>query len=224
MILKRRVGPNRRDFGDEAEARAGYEGQDVVSGLHGWYHEACLNGNMFVASGAAAGLALLVAHATNGNPTLWNPAGSDVYLEIIALELTYVGVLHCAPGSLYWYITNPAGSNIAATGSPIIVFTNSAPVNCLLGSEKTSKAKWSCVAGDPDFAAAPSLLCNAGFSLATMEDASVPAPFTMLRIYDGSLIIPPGVALTLGSSAATTTATFIPSIFYIETKMPKMLN
>jgi hypothetical protein len=221
MLLTRKVGPIRRDYGDETDGRAGYEGQAIVSNHHGWYHEACLNGNMFVAANAAAGLILSVAGTAGGTPTLWNPAGSGVELEIISLEMTWVSGTNI-PGAVDWYITNPAGGNIAATGSPICTFTHVDPVNCLLGSEKKSKAKWAPAVNT--FAAVPTFLMGAGISLATFAATGVVPPWAILRVYDGGLIVGPGVALSLCSGQASATGVFHVNIFYAENRLPSLPN
>jgi hypothetical protein len=222
MIIKGKVGPIRRDVGDTSELRLGYEGQIIIADLHGRYFEAALNGNMFIATSLTAGVALLVAHATNGNPTLWNPAGSGVMLEIIGMDLAVIDGAN-APLALYWFETNPAGSNIAATGSPILTFTHTAPINAFRGHPNTSKAKWA-GGGVATFATAPTFLMPAGISLNTMAAASTNAPFALKRDYEGGFLVGPGVAVTLGTQVGTTTSKFAYNIFYIETKIPNLPN
>jgi len=221
MILEGKVGPVRRDYGDQSELRSGYEGQLVVSDLHGRYFEAALNGNMFVAQAATAGIALIVAATTGNHPTLWNPAGSGVVLEIVSLELVWISGVN-APGALYWHETNPAGSNIAATGSPVITFTHVAQSNMFRGSEKVSKARWA--PATCTFAVAPTFLMGAGISLNTMAAASTNAPFVLKRDYEGGFIVGPGVAISLCTQAATTTALMGVNIFYVESKIPNLPN
>ena len=221
MILEGKVGPVRRDFGDQSELRTGYEGQLITNNLHGRFFEAALNGNMFVAQAATAGIALIVAATTGNCPTLWNPAGSGVVLEIISLELVWISGVN-APGAIYWMETNPAGGNIAATGSPIITFTHVAPTNVHRGSDKVSRAKWAPAACT--FAVAPGFLMGAGISMNTMAAASTNAPFALKRDYEGGFLVGPGVAISLCTQAATTTALMGVNIHYIETKIPNLPN
>ena len=170
MILEGKVGPVRRDFGDQSELRTGYEGQLITNNLHGRFFEAALNGNMFVAQAATAGIALIVA----------------------------------------------------ATGSPIITFTHVAPTNVHRGSDKVSKAKWA--PATCTFAVAPGFLMGAGISMNTMAAASTNAPFALKRDYEGGFLVGPGVAISLCTQAATTTALMGVNIHYIETKIPNLPN
>jgi hypothetical protein len=221
MMLRGKTGPVRRDTGDEGDIRVGYEGQLITSGLHGHYFETALNGNMFVASTATAGIALIVAATTGNHPTLWNPVGSGVVLEIVKLEVVWISGAN-APGALYWHKTEPAGCNIAATGSPIITFPHVDPTNEFLGSEKKSKARWA--PATCTFLAAPAFLKNAGISLFTCLAATAVAPFILEKWYEGGFIIGPGVALSLCTQAATTTALMGVNIVYVESKLPNLPN
>lgn len=179
---------------------------------NGDFYAQLARGNVFVASTAAAGIALIVPATTGNHPTLWNPAGSGFNLDIVAVELTYVSGNN-APTALEWAITSPAGSAIA-TGGPIATFTNVAPVNALAGAAADAVAKWAPAVNT--YTAAPVFYRSAGISLFTGVAATAVAPFPLIARYNGDFGIAPGAALSLCSQAATTTALFQVSVTYIK--------
>ena len=181
-------------------------------GVQGRYYEITKQGNLFRATVGVAGIALITTATTGNHPTLWNPAGNKFNLSIERLNLTYISGTN-APTGLGWYKTSKPGSS-KATGGVIATWTNVDPINCLVDEGRPSSMLWAPAINT--FATAPAFLLPAGIALATMAAASTPAPFTVFVDYNGSLVIPPNVALSLCSTAATTTALFVVEILFQE--------
>lgn len=173
-------------------------------------------------SNAAAGIALITPATTGNHPTLWNPSNSGVYASIRSLTLSYVSGTN-APTAVEWATTAATGASIG-TGLPIVTFTQ-----VTYGTQTTSgsftptyngfsagtaKCLWSPAVNT--YTVLPTYWRPTGLSLATMAANSTPAPFTIKIDYMGTLGIAPGVALSLCTQAATTTALFQVCIEYDE--------
>jgi hypothetical protein len=193
-------------------ARSGRMGDLIVSELHGKYYEQSSRGRAFFGTSASTGIALIVPATTGGHPTLFNPLGSGVNVNIIRLEMSYVSGTN-APTSIEWAQTANAGA-VAATGAPIATFTSVAPVPTLIGSKATSNVQWAPTTNT--FTAAPVFVRPTGFSLFTATAASAIDPTVLIATYDGDLGIVPGTALSLCSQAATTTSLFQVSVVWEE--------
>jgi len=196
--------------GNDAD-RTGRDGGKVVTQLHGKYYEANSRGRVYTGSSASAGIALIVPGTGGGHPTLWNPAGSDVNVSIIRLEMSWVSGNN-APGALEWAYVLNAGST-HATGAPIATATIVAPVG-VLGGVVTNKAKWSPTTNT--FTAAPVFFRAAGISLFTGIGTTAVAPFMLRAEYDGDFVIAPGTAVCLCDQTTTTTAVFQVSVTWEE--------
>jgi hypothetical protein len=190
--------------------RFGRQGELIVYEDHGKFYEQTLRGNTFVATSATP-IAIPIDSSTTVTPTLWNPAGSGVILEVVRLQLTHTITTPDIPGAMHWSYTLNAGAE-PGTAGVITAFTNIAPVSCLLGSGRISKGRYM-QAGT--FAAAPTFYMGAGISSDTWTAASTYPPFLIQVDYDGMLLVPPGTALSLMSTVATG-GTFFVNMFYIE--------
>jgi hypothetical protein len=204
------VGTNTMADGNAPAAltRFGRDGSMVVAESHGKFYEQASRGNMYVASSATGGAAIVIVG--NNIPTLWNPMGSGVNAEIVRIELAWVSGA-TAPTALSWVSLAPAGATIA-TGAPIATATLVATANCLVGGGKVGAVKWAPIA--ITFTAAPVFFTSTGIGLGTGAPTVVPSLIT--KDYDGMLVIPPGSALSLVSQAATTTALYTYAIYYVE--------
>jgi hypothetical protein len=206
--------PNIADGTSKYQPRVTREGATVINQLHGEYAEQLRRGKIWIATAGVAGLALITSATTGGHPTIFNPAGSGVFLSFISLSLNSMESGSMAPSALGWYATTSAGSG-AATGGAILTFTEVAPINALVGFGGTSAAKWAPATNT--FTAAPAFYCGADFSLVTLGSANTASvPFSMVAEYHGKLGLYPGTALSLCSVAATTTNKFIPCLVYEE--------
>lgn len=186
--------------------------QLYVDSLHSPFNAAVARGNTYIYSTLPAGIALLVPATTGNHPTLWNPAGSGVNLNVLGLFLSYASGTD-APTALEWAGTTKAG-NQAATGSPILTFTNVAPVNALFGGPVNNKAQWAPAVNT--YSAAPVGFAALGVGLHTNTAAGVTPPDVLFIPYSGMLGVAPGNAISLCSVAATTTALFMVSLVVEE--------
>jgi hypothetical protein len=207
------VGPNYSLDGNAPDMpfRFGSDGALIVSQSHGRYYHAAKRGQMFVASSSTP-LTLKVDTGLVNNPTLWNPMGSGVVLELVRMELTQTITTPAAPSAFEWF-SGYGGSDIG-TLAPMTVFTNIAPVNMLIGSGKVSKARYSQV-NTWTVGQRAVYLCGAGISQDTWAATATYPPFRIAVDYDGMLVVPPGQAIYLCGTVATVT-TFFVNYFYIE--------
>ncbi len=200
-------------LGDNSQGNAFRQtrtGEMAVTEVHGRYSEQVNRGNVFIASTASTGIALIVPATTGNHPTLWNPLGSGVNINIIAVRLGYVSGTAAAFG-LEWAITQNAGAQ-AATGAPIATFTQVAVVSALSGAGVNGKARWAPTTNT--FTAAPVFYDTIGFG-SYVTSAVVPWPLLATH-YDGGLGIAQGNALSVCAQQTTTTAVFQVSILYEE--------
>jgi len=193
--------------------RVSKTGAQVVTQLHGQYTEQMLRGNLFMATTVVTGIALITTAATGNHPTIWNPANSGVNVSLVHLALMGIAAGTHAPTGIGWYKTASAGSSVA-TGAPIATFTEVAPINCLIGGSQTSMVKWA--PATCTFTAAPAFLCGVDLTLATYVVTAVVPPWTAEKNYDGKMGIAPGNALSLCSTAATTTALLVVKLVWEE--------
>jgi len=201
------------DITGTATSRRDRTGASVFQQLHGRLYEQASRGNVYTASTASAGIALIVPAVTGNHPTLWNPSGNGFNFSIVKLILGWVSGNN-APGTLEWCQTNNAGTSIVAVTGPIITFTAAAVVNAAVGNTNTGTAKWAPAVNT--FVAVPAFFRTTGLSLFTGVAATAVAPFQLEARYEGDFIVAPGNAISLCSQAATTTAVFQVTVVYEE--------
>jgi hypothetical protein len=183
----------------------GDSSQLLADQLNGRYYAAAKSGRLFIATSAAAGIALIAPATGGGHPTLINPFGSKRNLSIARLRLSYVSGNN-APTAVEWAYTANVGSGPGPTGSPILTATRVAVLSAMVGGPVDGVSYWSPTVNT--FTAAPTFLAPTGLSLFTGVAATAVAPFALNVEYDGGLVVPPGAALSLCTQAATTTALF----------------
>lgn len=185
----------------------------LVKAYNGTHTDALTSGRVFIGTMPVAGAALITTTTTGGHPTLWNPQGSGVNIAILNLELALLEDGANAPGTLGWYKTANTGS-AAATAAPIATATLVDPIPALAGDTHKSKVYWSPTTNT--FTAAPAFYASIPFTLFTVTSGAVVAPILGAIRYDGSLGIAPNTALSLCSTAASTTVKFVAKITWEE--------
>lgn len=201
------IGPMAGNDGTVINSRGDSYGSTMVQEFNGKYAELARRGQLFVASTASAGIAVLISATTGNVPTLWNPLGSGKILYPVRLAVNWLSGATTA-SALLWSTTTGAGANIG-TAAPIATFTNVAPVPAMVGANSASNAKWAPAVCT--FAAAPAFYASTGISLkAAAED------YVIYVDYDGTIALTPGTALSLTASVTTTTALLQASIWYAE--------
>jgi hypothetical protein len=213
MPLQVQIGSQSGNDGSVVNQRGDNYGSTVVQQFNGKYAELARRGQLFMASSAVGGLAILLTTTNGGGlPTLWNPAGSGKICYLTHLSLNWLSGTTTASALIFHKLLN-AGST-AATGAPILTFTNTAPVPAMLGASAASSMLWS-GGGANTFTVAPTILCSTGVSLkAAAEDYVIDVD------YDGRIAILPGNAITLACSVATTTALLQYTIYFAELPLP----
>jgi len=193
--------------------RVSKTGAQVVTNLHGAYTEQMIRGNLFMATTVVTGIALITTAVTGNHPTIWNPTGSGVNISLVHLAVMGIAAGTHAPTGIGWYRTANTGDAIGV-GLPIATFTQVAPINCLIGGTQTSRVRWSPAVST--YTAAPAFLCGVDLTLATYVVTAVVPPWTAEKNYDGKMGIAPGNALSLCSTAATTTALLVVKLIWEE--------
>jgi len=161
-----------------------------------WFIQQALAGSAFFGSTTQAGVAIPAYNATAQVFGLWNPAGSGVNLVLnnLSAAVATLGTNAVSALGLSWLANT--GASIA-TGAPISVFTNTTIQNALAGGGNASRARFALAATitAPTFLMALGMAQNATTTQPVAEQAYV-------HDFNGSLIVPPGVYIGLGGSAA----------------------
>jgi hypothetical protein len=186
------VGPQFLRDGQNAKARLGYEGDLLVSNLHGKYADASRRGNLFVASNVAAQAVSVALNTTYTGLALTNPAGSGKNLSVLAVSYA----LTVAPAGI-------ASLHLIGGFSAAGVVTHTTPLaapgiqNCFIGAGANSVAKVDSAATVVNPAYIMPL--EHGFTA-----AALPSSGTNWRNIDGLFTIQPGGWMAFGALTAVT--------------------
>lgn len=205
------AGPQVAIDGQPTNQRGDNFGSAITQDFNGRYAELVRRGQVYVASTAAAGIAILVSATTGNVPTLWNPTGSGRIVYPIMLNVNWLSGAVTA-SNLLWSVTANTGANIG-TGNPVVTFTNVAPVNALLGGPAESAIRWSPAVST--YTAAPAFFAATGINLKATALDSLLSVDTQ-----GTMALMPGTALSLTCSVASTTALIQASIWYVSVPAP----
>jgi len=179
----------------------------------GFFAQLALNGQCFIGSTAAAGVAVPAFNATGQFFGLWNPQGSGVNLILNKLMMAIVsGGTEALAGIGLSYLPN-AGSQIA-TGSPISAFTAVSAVNALVGGGLSSRGRFTL--GTTTTVVAPTLLYTIGVTAPGGDSATGLYPVTIDHDFNGGLIVPPGVYIGLGGAPAAPGSTYEATLTWAE--------
>ena len=187
----------------------GRQGETIVSPLHGKYYTQTYRGNTYWASNAIGGTSLtLVTATTFVGLVVWNPVGSNRLCVPIAMTATQTAAAGTATGYGYG-IVSPAGSGVGALG-PITAFTTSVQRGTgLLTPTGTIQPPSATIVADTATIGAGFIKFMRGMGGSSGTAAStVPMLNPILREdFDGSIIIPPNNALTIGLTVTSTITT-----------------
>jgi hypothetical protein len=185
------------------------EGAAVIQQGHGKYFEQAIRGNVSYGGTAAAGAVLAATTSGNIGALYWNKASGAVQVmdEIARVEYTMplgAQVL----GSFNWYYLN-AGSNIGTAAPIATLVTVGTIVNALLGAAPVKTPAYVCYVGASTWTAAGGavgfvFLRVAPISLwaGAVNTTTAPA-YILWEDYDGTFIIPPGMAVQLNGTGTT---------------------
>ena len=197
---------NQADGSQLVVARAGRQGDQIVSELHGRFYEQAYRGNVY--SNGLAALTALSANTITLTATttpilgIYNPLGSGVNAVVLqaALAAGINNTSSTGPGIFVW--ASSTGNTGLSTGSvPTPRFLGGAAAKCkgLAGVALTGLTSNLVVAHSADFAT-PTIITTATLP------ATVQTPSVMnIENIDGAFIIPPGGILALLNTVSTTT-------------------
>lgn len=167
--------------------------------MDGYIAQQALAGRLFIGSTLYSGVVIPAYNATGQKFGVWNPAGSgvDLILDKLTMSLATIGTEALAGFGLS-YLSN-VGSSIG-TGSPISAFTATTALNAKIVEGPASAAKFTLSATT----SAPTHFYDIGIGLVStdLNTATGESFDTMMHEFAGRVIIPPGVYVGLGASAA----------------------
>lgn len=176
-----------------------------------------LGGRYFIGSTTYDGVIIPAHDATAQVFGLWNPAGSqtNLVLDRLTLGLQAAGTEAISTFGLS-YLTNTDSD--VATGGQITAFTQTTPVNGLLGGgngkAQSPRGRFTLSATT---SAPTHFYCLGMCSIDSDFTAAGTSAFVQLtHDFGGGLIIPPGVYVGLGRSAATANQKIQASINWFE--------
>ena len=183
--------------------------EGIIAELHGKYYTQNYRGNMFMVSTVGAGLAIPILSTMAPTLVLWNPLGSGKNAVLVRASLANTNNATTAAGAIFLMADFNAGNTIA-TGACFTAFTQAALgtnlFNCMLGGGNVSVMKSSATATNTLTAASTLIVATLGSSGVGTVAGMVAANSAPAIVYDfdGSIIVPPGVAVHLAAGAATT--------------------
>ncbi len=191
MLLQGEVGPKSYQDGATPNLRFGRLADAIFSELNGRYYEQVYRGNVFIAA-LQAGTAITNLNATATGLILTNPAGSGKNLVLLEILLTQTST---AAAATNWVAL---AANVNPTAAAVVHTTPVTLRNALLGSGASSVA----------FADSAATLPTAPVVIRALHAPSISAtattavpPFIKDEVA-GAVIVAPGTAISLTSSAA----------------------
>ena len=178
----------------------------IASQLHGRLGQAAYNGNLFIASTAAAGVTIPISSTTAPTFTLLNPLGSNVNAELLFITIGITVVTSVASPLLLGYLggltsaTNPTSTTARAI------------TNAKLNSGNASICNFFTAA---TLAAATTLFATIGQITATNATAGNSLGPWFATDLQGGMLLTPGSLVHVCGTAAQTSPTTI-SLWYAE--------
>ena len=197
--------------GGQAYIRCSDMGEQVMVPGASDYYEWTRQGFVFTArSGAAA--AIPVNTTLTNSPTLWNTASSAkvVVPMFIGLSVAAVGTPALQGFSISYLASTGDG---VATGAPIVTFTNIAPVSNVIGR---GAAKTKFANATVTFTTQPAALMDLGINHWLEGAAASGSISNILFDFKGSVVMPPGTAISVGCPTTASSTTYWTSIVFAE--------
>ena len=183
-------------------------GDQLISQLGGKYMTQNYNGNLFYGATTNAGVAIPADNATAQTFAIWNPAGSGKLCVPAHLKMNVVTLGTRVVSSIQLNFLPNAGATIA-TGSPITAWTDTLPICANIGSGHKSQMRFSLSATTS--AMTSYWQTGLGHELATTGWSQV-----LSVDFDGTLILPPNVALAVQSCDVATGSTYAITMSWLE--------
>lgn len=206
IIAQGQVGPTASSDGTTQNLRQGKSGELIATELHGKFYEQNYRGNLFIATQAAAGLAISIFSAAVQNFLVYNPLGSGVNCVPCKLIIGYVSgadipghlclghslTVQAAPGTTTLATIFNGRLGVAASPGKVQVYAPATPAVALTYHSPLD------------------------FSLETAVAASTNNMDIASKDFDGQYIAPPGAIFSIASNVAQTTRISVISLIYEE--------
>lgn len=180
-------------IGSKPVALGGRQGETLVSDVHGKWHAAARDQNVFV--GSVTGVTVPVIAATLASVfSLYNPAGSNKYLEVVSTELGLV-LATTVVNHFGWYYQAGIGADTVIPSS----ITVGAARNAWVGGSAAPVGKFLSAATHTGTPALHTMLATFGATSTTVAGP-------IIKEHDGKLLLPPGTIISLAASTAAGTA------------------
>lgn len=173
------------------QARAGKSGEQLVSQLHGKAYARAIRGQVFIGSTPAAGVAIQKYDGTAPTFVLWNPANSGKNLELLKINVGMMALGTRTVTGIQLQAVTGCGSAIG-TGAPISAFAKTPTAVYPATVTGFSSSAFFCNAGTVTLTTAGTVFYVLPFSY---DNASAGSHPVMTYDFDGTAIIPPGVAV-----------------------------
>ena len=190
--------------GGVGEPELSQDSAQLVQTLHGAHYEDCLEGRVFSHTPTPLGLAIPIYTATAlaGGMPIWNPANSNVNVELIRATISWCSGTS-AFGSVVLMHRNNLGTDIA-TGSEITAFAETVPFNGYLGQGRASRVKSSSAGTCTVTAGVDVEAVRTFFGTNVMADAGTSGGYVCDHDFMGTVIVAPGTMVWVASTKATT--------------------
>lgn len=176
-----------------AQVSGGLEAELLFSKIHGDYGARAKNGQLFIASTAAAGVTIPVNAASLVSVfTFFNPTNSGVDMELLTLKISPAGTTTAVIGDLLLCYQTAGAALATLTNGPV-------PQNGLLGNGPASKVNFYTAA---TYTGTPVVADTLGIGWGTTGDA--PGPVTGIVDFKGGIIVSPGTSITVAGNVAQT--------------------
>lgn len=184
----------------------GKQGDQIASELHGKYYTSTYNGNTFWANRTAVTVPAIAATLVSVF-TLYNPPSSGVNAEIIDTEVGMV-LATTVVDAVGWYYSTAALTALGTFTTPGVAGTNYG--SNIIGSTPGNKVLFYSAYTHSGTPVRADIIGS--FGATTNANSSLPA-----KVYDGRLILPPGIAMSVAmSTAAGTTSGLDLSVRWAE--------
>jgi len=207
MIVEGRTGLISAADGALNPLRIDKTGAMTIVSAHALYSEACLRGNMFVASTAVTGIAPGTALSSTPPLALLNPLNSGMDVVILKTSVGYVPGTLGAGNIVYAYYTPQA---TIPTGG-----TELSTVCTKIGQTKGAARAFqgSTIAGTP-------LIIRPAFNLGAFLATTAEGIRTCVDLLEGEIIVPPATIFVMqGVAAAGSTPLVMLSMVWEEMKI-----
>lgn len=171
---------------------AGRQGEQLASELHGKYYVANYRGKLYEANATTITVPV-IASALVGVFTLYNPVGSGVNMEMIDTSINQTNATTVV-NQVGWYYSSAVLTSKAT-------FATAGTVNSgIVGGSPNNKGLFYTLT---TFSGTP-VLCDVigGYGATTNTTAG-----GVTKFYDGRLILPPGISMSVAMSTAAGTTT-----------------